>query len=49
MGFDGRLKLILENDTLKEGRSRFLPKLKREIPYDSIVKIEIQDGGKKFN
>ena len=41
--------VILENDTLKGGRSRFIQSLKRQIPMDSIAKIEIQDGGKKFN
>ncbi|WP_243472767.1 hypothetical protein [Winogradskyella sp. MH6] len=41
--------VILENDTLKGGRSRFVQSLERQIPIDSIVKIEIQDGGKKFN
>ena len=41
--------VILENDTLKGGRSRFVQKLERQIPMDSITKIEIQDGGKKYN
>ena len=41
--------VILENDTLKGGRSRFAQSLTREIPMDSILKIEVQDGGKKFN
>ena len=41
--------VILENDTLKGGRSRFIQSLTRQIPIDSIVKIEVQDGGKKFN
>ncbi|MDO1514557.1 hypothetical protein Q2T41_18030 [Maribacter confluentis] len=41
--------VILENNILKGGRSRFAQGLKREIPMDSIVKIEVQDGGKKFN
>jgi hypothetical protein len=40
--------VIIENDTLKAGRSRFIQKLKRDIPMDSIVKIEVQDGRKKF-
>ncbi len=40
--------VILENNTLKGGRSRFAQKLKYQIPMDSIIKIEIQDGGKKF-
>ena len=41
--------VILENNVLKGGRSRFVQRLTREIPMDSIVKIEVQDGGKKFN
>ncbi|WP_405381934.1 hypothetical protein [Maribacter sp. LLG6340-A2] len=41
--------VILENDTLKGGRSRFIQSLQRQIPMDSIAKIEVQDGGKKFN
>lgn len=40
--------VTLENDTLKGSRSRFLPHLEREIPFDSIAKIEVQNGGKKF-
>ncbi len=40
--------VILENDTLKGGRSRFAQVLDRQIPMDSIAKIEVQDGGKKF-
>lgn len=40
---------ILENDTLKASRSRFMPNLRRSILFDSIVKIEIQDGRKNFN
>ncbi|MEB8345778.1 hypothetical protein OO010_06950 [Flavobacteriaceae bacterium KMM 6898] len=41
--------VTLENDTLKGGPSRFAQGLRREIPMDSILKIEVQDGGKKFN
>ena len=41
--------IILENDTLKGGRSRFAQNLTRAIPMDSILKIEIQNGGKNFN
>ena len=41
--------VLLENDTLKGGRSRFVQSVKRQIPMDSIVRIEVQDGGKKFN
>jgi hypothetical protein len=43
--------VILQNDILTGGRSRFMPKLVRKIPFDSIIKIEVQDGGKnmKYN
>ena len=41
--------VILENDTLKGGRSRFAQNLTQAISMDSIVEIEVQDGGKKFN
>ncbi len=41
--------VFLENDTLKGGKSRFIPSLSNSIPFDSIIKIEIQDGGKNFN
>lgn len=40
--------IILEKGTLIGSRSRFVPNLTRSIPMDSIVKIEIQDGGKNF-
>ena len=40
--------VILENDTLKGQQSRFIQSLTKEIPFDSIAKIEIQDGKKKF-
>ncbi|WP_129460391.1 hypothetical protein [Flavobacterium stagni] len=40
--------VILQNDTLMGGRSRFASSLIRKIPMDSIVKIEVQDGGKKI-
>jgi len=30
------------------GRSRFATSLIRKIPMDSVVKIEVQDGGKKI-
>lgn len=40
--------VFLRNDTLYAEGSRFLG-AKRQYPFDSIVKIEIQDGGKKFN
>jgi hypothetical protein len=41
--------IILENDTLKGSRSRFIPNLTRKIPFDSIAKIEVQEGGKNYN
>lgn len=41
--------VTLENDTLKGSQSRFLPNLKKEIPFDDILKIEIQEGGKKYS
>jgi hypothetical protein len=41
--------LILENDSLSGGRSRFVQSLSRKLPFDSIQKIEIQDGGKKYS
>ena len=41
--------IILENDTLKGRRSRFIPNLTRKIPFDSIAKIEVQEGGKNYN
>lgn len=40
--------VIMEDGILKGARSRFIQGLNREIPMDSIVKIEIQEGGKKF-
>ena len=40
--------VILENNTLSGSRSRFISGLTRDIPMDSIQKIEVQDGGKKF-
>jgi hypothetical protein len=39
----------LRNDTLYGGASRFLGGIVRKIPFDSITKIEIQDGGKKYH
>jgi len=40
--------IILENDALKGGRSRFMKNLTRKIPMNSSVKIEVEDGGKNF-
>jgi hypothetical protein len=41
--------VVLHNDTLSGGRSRFASNLVRKIPFSDIVKIEIQDGGKKMH
>ena len=41
--------VVLENETLKGGRSRFIQRLTREIPIGNIVKIEVQNGSKKIN
>lgn len=38
----------LRNDTLYGNGSRLIGAA-RQIPFDSIVKIEIQEGGKKFS
>mgnify|MGYP000114134109 CR=1 FL=1 len=40
--------VTLENDTLKGGKSRFMSGLKNIIPFDQIVKIELQEGGKNY-
>ena len=40
--------VIVENDTLKGARSRFMPDLRREIALTDIEKIEIQDSGKVY-
>jgi len=42
--------LIRINDTLLTGgQSRFIPSIKKTISLNSITKIEIQDGHKKFS
>lgn len=41
--------VFLFNESLKGSRSRFIGGLTRSIPLDSIVKIEVQDGRKKFD
>jgi hypothetical protein len=42
--------LIRLNDTLLTGgQSRFIPSIKKSISLNSITKIEIQDGHKKFS
>lgn len=38
----------LRNDTLYGSASRFIG-INRKIPFDSIVKIEVQDGGKNYH
>jgi hypothetical protein len=38
----------LQNDTLYGEGSRLLSGFVRKIPFDSIFKIEIQDGGKNY-
>jgi len=41
--------VILENDTFKGGRARLATSFMREIAMDSILKIEIQNGGKNYH
>lgn len=38
----------LRNDTLYGSRSRYLG-MPKKIPFDSIAKIELQDGGKDYH
>lgn len=40
--------VIVENDTLKGARSRYMPHLRREIALTDIEKIEIQDSKKVY-
>lgn len=40
--------VVIENDTLTGGASRFLSKQKRDIAINDVVKIEVQDGGKSY-
>jgi len=40
--------VVLQDDTLTGGRSRFMPDLVRKIPFADITKIEVQDGGKQM-
>lgn len=40
--------VIIEDGLLKGARSRFIQGLNRQIPIDSILKIEVQEGRKKF-
>ena len=39
--------VFLENDTLKGSKSRLLA-IENVVPFNEIVKIEVQDGGKKY-
>ena len=39
--------VFLENDTIKGSKSRILA-LENAVPFSEIVKIEVQDGGKKY-
>jgi hypothetical protein len=40
--------VYLKNDTLFAQKSRFFQSLQQRIPFADIVKIEVQDGGKKY-
>ena len=40
--------VLLENGMLKGGGSRFIQEIRHAIPMDSIVEIQVQDGGKRF-
>ena len=40
--------VTLENDTLKGEKSRILG-LRSKVPFNDIVKIEVQDGGKNYH
>ncbi|MFM7853468.1 MAG: hypothetical protein ACKO96_16495 [Flammeovirgaceae bacterium] len=39
--------ITIENDTLKGEKSRIL-RIKDKVAFSEIVKIEVQDGGKKY-
>jgi hypothetical protein len=41
--------MVVRNDTVTGGRSRFIPSLKRSIPLSNVKTIEVQDGGKKYS
>lgn len=51
---NGKRKIVyfdtvsLENDTLRGGKSRFIPGLTSVIPFNQIIKIELQEGGKNY-
>lgn len=40
---------VIKKDTLIiGGQSRFIPSIIKAIPFNSVTKIEVQDGGKNF-
>ena len=41
-------RVIKEDTLIIVGQSRFFPKLIKTIPFESVSKIEIQNGGKDF-
>ncbi len=41
-------RIELRNDTLLGHPSRFAPTLEVRIPFSDIVKVEVQNGGKRF-
>ncbi len=41
--------VVITNDTLSGGKSRFLPGLKTKVAFENIEKIEIQDGRKRYH
>jgi hypothetical protein len=38
----------LQNDTLTGHKARFFPKMITKVPFSNVVKIEIQESGKKI-
>jgi hypothetical protein len=41
-------RIALRNDTLIGAPSRFISSLETKIPFAEIVRIEVQNGGKRF-
>lgn len=41
-------RVIMEDTLIMGGQSRFIPSLIKTIPFNSVSKIEIQNGGKNF-
>jgi hypothetical protein len=41
-------RVLIVNNKLVGGQSRYVENLIKKIPLDSITKIEVQDGRKKF-